>query len=75
MTIKLRATWTDTDGNTYEQGMELADGDTAEDLRHHEEWVRENHNVKTYSVGHVGHWSTFGTYWCDTCNSPLCDLA
>jgi hypothetical protein len=23
---------------------------------------------------HVGHWSTFGTYWCDTCNSPLCNL-
>lgn len=24
---------------------------------------------------HEGHWSTFGTYWCDTCNSPYCDLA
>ena len=23
---------------------------------------------------HAGHWSTFGTYWCDTCNSPYCDL-
>jgi len=24
---------------------------------------------------HVGHYSTFGTYWCDTCNSPYCELA
>lgn len=24
---------------------------------------------------HVGHWSIFGTYWCDTCNSPYCELA
>lgn len=23
---------------------------------------------------HVGHWSLFGTYWCDTCNSPYCNL-
>lgn len=26
------------------------------------------------SPPHEGHWSTFGTYWCDTCNSPYCDL-
>lgn len=25
--------------------------------------------------GHRGHWSTFGTYWCDTCDSPYCELA
>lgn len=25
---------------------------------------------------HVGHYSRLGgTYWCDTCNSPYCDLA
>lgn len=24
---------------------------------------------------HTGHWSTFGTYWCDTCDSPYCELA
>jgi hypothetical protein len=25
---------------------------------------------------HVGHYSRIGgTYWCDTCNSPYCDLA
>lgn len=24
---------------------------------------------------HFGHMSTFGTYWCDTCNSPYCNLA
>jgi hypothetical protein len=25
---------------------------------------------------HTGHWSSLGgTYWCDTCDSPLCDLA
>jgi hypothetical protein len=24
---------------------------------------------------HTGHYSTFGTYWCDTCNSPYCDRA
>lgn len=24
---------------------------------------------------HTGHWSLFGTYWCDTCNSPYCELA
>jgi hypothetical protein len=24
---------------------------------------------------HLGHFSRFGTYWCDTCNSPLCDLS
>lgn len=23
---------------------------------------------------HVGHISTFGTHWCDTCNSPYCNL-
>jgi hypothetical protein len=23
---------------------------------------------------HTGHFSMFGTYWCDTCNSPYCDL-
>lgn len=26
-------------------------------------------------VAHVGHWSTFGTFWCDTCDSPYCDEA
>jgi hypothetical protein len=25
---------------------------------------------------HVGHFSRLGgTWWCDTCNSPYCDLA
>lgn len=25
---------------------------------------------------HVGHWSRLGgTWWCDTCNSPYCELA
>ena len=24
---------------------------------------------------HTGHYSTFGTYWCDTYNSPYCELA
>jgi len=25
---------------------------------------------------HVGHWSRWGgAWWCDTCNSPYCDLA
>ena len=25
---------------------------------------------------HTGHYGAiFGTYWCDTCDSPLCDLA
>ena len=24
---------------------------------------------------HTGHYSTFGTYFCDTCNSPYCVLA
>jgi hypothetical protein len=25
---------------------------------------------------HRGHWSKLsGTYWCDTCNSPYCELA
>jgi hypothetical protein len=25
---------------------------------------------------HTGHYSRLGgTYWCDTCNSPYCDLA
>ena len=28
-----------------------------------------------WEPAHVGHWSTFGTYWCDTCNSPYCNLA
>lgn len=23
---------------------------------------------------HTGHYSLMGTYWCDTCNSPYCDL-
>lgn len=28
------------------------------------------------TVPHVGHWSRLGgIYWCDTCNSPYCDLA
>lgn len=24
---------------------------------------------------HTGHYSLFGTYWCDTCDSPYCELA
>lgn len=24
---------------------------------------------------HQGHYSLFGTYWCDTCDSPYCELA
>ena len=24
-------------------------------------------------IAHTGHWSLFGTYWCDTCNSPYCE--
>jgi len=32
--------------------------------------------VDTADAPHVGHWSQLGgTYWCDTCNSPYCDLA
>lgn len=23
---------------------------------------------------HEFHWSLFGTYWCDTCDSPYCNL-
>lgn len=23
---------------------------------------------------HKGHWSTLGGWWCDTCNSPYCEL-
>lgn len=23
---------------------------------------------------HTGHYSLFGTYWCDTCDSPYCNL-
>jgi len=26
-------------------------------------------------TGHIGHYSLFGTYWCDTCSSPYCELA
>ena len=22
---------------------------------------------------HLGHWSLFGTWWCDTCDSPYCE--
>lgn len=24
---------------------------------------------------HTGHMGLYGTYWCDTCNSPYCELA
>lgn len=29
-----------------------------------------------FEVPHLGHFSRLGgTWWCDTCNSPYCDLA
>lgn len=39
-----------------------------ESLCDHCAWVSDQ-------PAHVGHYSTFGTYWCDTCDSPYCDLA
>lgn len=32
--------------------------------------------IEQYDIAHAGHFSRLGgTYWCDTCNSPYCDLA
>ena len=30
---------------------------------------------ETGEEAHTGHWSLMGTYWCDTCDSPYCELA
>lgn len=34
-----------------------------------------NCSLTVTHTGHLGHYSLFGTYWCDTCSSPYCDLA
>lgn len=45
-------------------------GDMPQDSGH---YVYHNHDDET---PHVGHFSRLGgTWWCDTCNSPYCDLA
>jgi hypothetical protein len=37
--------------------------------------IEENGNVVDLDVEHAGHYTTFGTYFCDTCNSPYCQKA
>lgn len=34
-----------------------------------------NYEIDPNEEQHTGHWSLFGTYWCDTCDSPYCELA
>ena len=49
-----------------ECGNYLSDPD--DKLCEHCDWVSDQE-------AHTGHWSRFGTYWCDTCDSPYCELA
>ncbi len=36
----------------------------------------ERSHADTADVPHAGHYSRLtGAYWCDTCDSPYCDLA
>lgn len=38
--------------------------------------VLEVLEIEDVTPAHVGHFSRLGgTWWCDTCNSPYCDLA
>lgn len=38
-------------------------------------YLLTEHDDATEDELHTGHWSIFGTYWCDTCDSPYCELA
>lgn len=49
-----------------ECGNYLSDPDDT--LCEHCDWVKDE-------PPHKGHWSRFGAWWCDTCDSPYCELA
>jgi len=63
-------------------------GDFAEYWRFHEEVEQAQEHqsnlpttrhhyarIDRQEPAHIGHMSTFGAWWCDTCNSPYCELA
>lgn len=45
--------------------------------RHAADAMAEDHLAAYEPVDepHTGHYSLFGTYWCDTCDSHYCELA
>ena len=49
-TFDFLATWTDTDGNTYQQTIKLADDAFWSELSDHLAWVVQHHAIASYSL-------------------------